>query len=301
MAERPVIQSRYSIDIGGTSPAYVKSLSLPKLTGELAEHKLATSAWNAKHITTYKWEAIDMEIAMGQMGKGMNDWIEGSFNKKHTRKDLGITEASVDQDILAEWDLENALIQEISFPDLDASGKEALYITCKVMPENVKFSSGGGKLKGVEKAKESKGMHQASFKFELDGGPTTSKVIKVSGLKLTQEIIEQYVGEKRDMRVEAGAVKVDDIKITIVIDEKDYPKWMKWGDEFIVRGKSGHDKQLTAELEYLGPDNDDDVGEVKFEGVGVKSISRTKLTSGEAKMAELEIELYNEEVKVKLK
>ena len=106
-------------------------------------------------------------------------------------------------------DFTGLLLTEVSFPALDAKdGKKHLEVTVKFKPEEIKYSSGGGKLSKLTEPAP------LTYRVSIPGIPA-EYVVKVEPTKLTPKIVESTSGGRlptqhyaswscSDLRIEFG-------------------------------------------------------------------------------------------------
>jgi hypothetical protein len=122
------------------------------------------------------------------------DWLQGvsskdvavvGYDAKGTRRRIDYT---------------RSVIKEISFPPLDAKdGKKHLEVTVKFKPEEIKYSSGGGKLQ--------KPVAPASPRVQLPG-VDSRYVTKITLPKLTPKIAQEAHGRYAPVRTSPLALEV---------------------------------------------------------------------------------------------
>src|SRR5262245_48025273 len=125
----PYANSRFQLTIEG-QPAYVQKFGGGNQKAEIVEHKNATSNISKKTISTFKTEALSMDIGAA-MGKPLQEWIQASINLGFVHKDLELASADANGKIQSIKNFFGAHITELSLKACDASSKDSQYFTVK--------------------------------------------------------------------------------------------------------------------------------------------------------------------------
>ncbi len=135
---------------------------------------------------------VEITVMAGAgMGKPMYDWIKASVNPggSGARKNGALISADFNHKELSRLEFQNALLEEVVFPALDASAKDAAKMSIKIKPETIdrSFAHKGSALdQGNQKA-----WLPANFKLNLRGMDMTGAVSQVSPLVLTNATLDR--------------------------------------------------------------------------------------------------------------
>lgn len=286
---------RFLLSIANFNAGFIRKVSGGSIKAELATHNLGADNIVKKHITNIKYEDLTFEIS-GGMHKALYDWIEASFDKGHTFKNLDLTACDFDYQAKTTRIFENAFITEVAVPALAGDDNNPLYITVKVTPQRTIYQMAGGeKVKGDEDV-ASKKWYCSNFRLTLGDLPC-SRVSKIDGFALKQSVIEDRVGAFRSPTKHPAKVEIDNLKITF--SEADLQKWMDWHKSFIVDGLCADNNELTGAIEILGPDMKEVLLTVELDHCGLVSLTPGDQEANAEKIQSWTAEVYVEKMRFK--
>lgn len=120
--------------------------------------------YQKKHIGNVKYEEVTLQI--GLPSKGVYDWLTGTLGGEHTRKTFWISTLDAQFLEIGRRQFNNALITEVGLPALDASSKDAAYMTIKLAPESIEKRPASGKAVTLDASKQ-KSWLSSNFRLEL--------------------------------------------------------------------------------------------------------------------------------------
>ncbi|MCE9578397.1 MAG: phage tail protein [Deltaproteobacteria bacterium] len=146
-----------------------------------------------------KFEDFKIQVGMA-MSKPFYDWMEDFFAGRPTRKNGAIVAADFYYAERARREFSEALISAIDFPKLDATDKNAAYMTVTVSPEKMVFTPGKGqKLELSVDDTAAKLWTCCNFRLAMDGlDASLKRVTKIDGFSIKQKIIEYHHGGRRE-------------------------------------------------------------------------------------------------------
>ena len=121
---------------GHKSTAFVKSVEGGWSRANVVDDAVGPDPQRVKQISSVDIDPISMEFGLA----GANDmlkWIQGSWNRKWSRRNGQISHADFNLKQTFEHWFYDALITETTFPTLDGSSKDGGYLKCKIQPEQV--------------------------------------------------------------------------------------------------------------------------------------------------------------------
>jgi phage tail-like protein len=211
-----------------------------------------------------KFEDIKVQVGMA-MSQGFYAWIENFFEGNAVRKNGAIVAADFYYNERARRVFKDAIIKDLTFPKLDASDKNAAYMSISFAPETIVFEAGKGTKLPQPKGFDSQKLWTAcNFSFVLDGfGDACRRVSKIDSFTVKQNIIEYHSGGERWPTKHPSGV--DFPNIAFYLPEADAQKFIDELDKRVVKGLpparlGGHLQTFDAErrelflLEFYGAD-----------------------------------------------
>ncbi|MGQ0740118.1 MAG: hypothetical protein ACT4OJ_13795 [Bacteroidota bacterium] len=174
-----------------------------------------------------------MQIAPGQSTE-LTNWINSFMNNNPAPVKLDIIVPPKPGTSPGGLDFKNALIQEIEFPKMDASGKDMMKLNVTIKPEEIKYTGKVEKIKTPD-TKEGKQWMPSNFKIELGDLPC-KHINKLDIPKITQKIADYKTGEPRKPEIIPG--KIEWPNITFSVPEADIQPWKNWFDEYVKTDKT---------------------------------------------------------------
>lgn len=258
--------------------AYVKSVEggFPKLNS--TEDAAGQSVPRVKHRTTLEFESITIEVGLSQSVRLLK-WIQDSWEGKFERHDGQIIHA--DQDYKAQFvqTFYGALIEEVTFPALDASSKESGYLKVKLKPEKVVLEKGDNASIRSEHKQYQKAWNASAFRLNLDNGVDTRFVNKIDSFTVKQGVKQVATGERRVAEIEPTKLEFPDLKVTLSLAHADglfgwYQKTLGRDLEKALKPDTEH--ECPGSIEFLTPSRRDTMLELSLEGVAIKTFTIPK-------------------------
>jgi phage tail-like protein len=292
LAQRASAAGRYGLELDGIMAGWLNSTEGGHATADVVVEKLGPDHIARKHIGGVKYEDITLSCGTG-MSKAFYEWIKDSLDLKYERKSGAIVAADYNFQELASLSFHNALITEFGMPALDAASKDAAKMTVKFSPEYTRFKAGdGSKVQGG--AVTQKRWHASNFRLTIDG-LDTSRVNKIEALVIKQKVIDNAVGEQRDVPTAVAYLEVPDLVITF--PESQAADFWKWHEDFVINGNNDQDHEKTGSLTYLAPNLKDALFTLNFFGLGIFKCEPEKTASGSESLRRVKAEMYCEEIK----
>jgi phage tail-like protein len=234
-----------------------------------------------------KFEDIKVQVGMA-MSKGFYDWIENFFEGNAVRKNGAIVAADFYYNERARREFKNAIIKELTFPKLDASDKNAAYMSIAFAPETIEFKAGSAQKMPQPKGFDSQKLWTAcNFSFVLDGfGDACRRISKIDSFTVKQNVIEYHSGGERWPTKHPSGVEFPNI--AFYLPEADAQKFVDELDKRVVKGLpaarlGGHIQTFDAERRELFL--------LTFKGADVLSVTpdRSDSTTEDIKQVKVEI------------
>lgn len=247
-----------------------------------------------KHVGAPRYEDIVVEVGPS-LGKGLSEWIAASWTPAVTRKSGSIVTADYTMKVQTEREFFNAMVTETTFPALDASSKDAAYITVTITPEQTRVKSGSGADLKAQTSIKQKPWVSSNFRFEMDG-LETSRVYRIESFTVRQRVVSQAVGERRDYERQPGRIEFPNIKVTLA--ERDAKSWLEWHQNFVVNGNNADDREKSGAIIVLTPDLRTELMRVSLQNCGIFRIAPEPAAEGRTVIARLTAEMYCERMQL---
>src|SRR5215510_7327530 len=206
-----------------------------------------------KHLSGVKYEDISFEVDT-RMIKEFYGWVQETLQGKYSRKNGEIIVCDYDFMPRGSLSFYSGLLSEVSFPKLDAASKDPAKLKVKLKPELIRSTRNppkvGSKLLPPPGEKK-KTWSPAHFKLEIDG-LDCKYVSKISPPVARQVVAENAVGELRDYQKEPSHWEFGNLTVTLAETHAD--SWVKWHEDFVVKGNNAEAQEKTGTLIYLAQD-----------------------------------------------
>jgi hypothetical protein len=273
---------------GMSSTAYVKSCEggWPKMN--VTDEAVGGDSDRIKHGTTCEVDAVQLELGMSQTDFLLK-WIADSWAHKFARHDGCIVHGDFHYKAQFQHTFRRCLIEETTFPALDASSKEVAYLKVKLRPEEIELKQGDGKpLKATFNGKQ-KLWTCSAFRLSLDG-LDTSRVNKIDSFTVKQGIKQLATGPMRLPELEPTKIDFPDLKITMSMAYAG--SVFDWYDKVVCKGTKDTTAERNGSIEFLSPMRDKTLLRVDLFGVGIKAFNIPKSEANSDQMKRCTFDLY---------
>jgi len=295
--QRTYTAGRFLLDIDGSHVAHLKKFDGLAMEADVAASGLGPDNVEKKNVANIKWTPGKATIGIG-MGKGMQDWIQASFDKGYITKNGSFTAADFNYKAQSELTFMNALITGVTCPALDGSSKDNAYFDIEFQPEQVRWAKGSGASIQGNLGVKQKAWLCSNFRFELGGLPC-SRVAKIDSWTWKCAVTADQVGIFREPTYHPAKVTVPDLKLSISM--ADHDAWAQAARKWFVDGHHLEGDEMSGRIVFLGPDMKEELGEVELQNVGFKKFSTDASEANKEAIARFNVELYVEKMKFKLK
>ena len=283
---------QFTLD-GSDDTGYVKSITGGYIKGEVASEQAGPSALQYRHVATVDIEPITVDLGMA-LSYRMIDWIRDSWSRKYSRRNGHVGHGDFDRHAQLEQHFTNALLIETTFPALDATSKEPLYMSAKILPETIEVKAGSGRLTGLIGSKQKLWVAN-SFAVNIDGVDCAGGVNKVDAFTIKQKHKKFHYGSARLPQVEPTGIEFPNLVLYVSLARA--KPFFDWHNEYVVRGRRDTAMEKTGEIVYRGP-NGDDLLTIKLSGVGITAVSVDKSEANSDKIKMAKVELFVESMDI---
>ena len=284
--------TRIGLELGGRFVGYLKSFSGGAITAEVITERSGTSTATKKHLGPVRYEPIVLQVGM-DLEPDFYTWLE---NYQTQRKSGALIVTDRDSVVRKRLEFSQALIAELALPMLDASSKDAAYMTITLIPEQVRNSNNGlGVRLSSVKQKMQGGWLMNNFRLTIAGLDCT-RVNQVSSLIFRNTIVTHNSGEPRDASKDTATQWFSDL---IFSQSASASKTLEnWHQSFVVEGKNSEQAEKSGTLEFLTPDMKSSLFTLNLRGLGIYRIVPTAYEANSAALSTLTAQLYIEQVQL---
>jgi hypothetical protein len=279
----------FMLMLDGIPCGFVRSVGGGDISAEVIQEPVGSSYFVKKHIGQPRYEDFAAQIGFG-MAKAVYDWIAASWSMNYQRKNGSVVAADHTLKAQLERQFFNALLTETTMPALDASSKEAAYLTIKFAPEFTKTVKGKGKV-GAAAKQQQKLFLPSNFRLELDG-IDCARVSKIDSFTVRQTVVSDDIGDARDYAKEPGNIEFPNLYVTMV--ETGVATWESWFEDFVVKGNNDDAKEKSGAIVFLAPDLKTELGRVKLFNVGIFALHRAVQEAHAESVRHVTADLYCE-------
>jgi hypothetical protein len=285
----------FALTLDGSPAGLLRSVEGGGASAEVIEEKASGNPVK-KHLGTVRYDDVVARVGLG-VGKALQGWIAETLEGKPSRRSGTIQTIDAAGTVRSVREFTHALISEIGFPALDAGSKDTAALTVAWTPESTRAVKAGGKAAKAEVGPKQKQWLVSNFRFTLGDLPT-DRVSKIDAFTIRQTAATDPVGEIREYRKEPGVLEIPNLRVTFA--EVDLPKWETWFQDFVIKGESGDEQELTGRIAFLNPSLAKEIGSIELEHVGICRLAPEPATAGAETVRRWTAELYVERMTVSL-
>ena len=285
-----VSSGRFVINFKETPAGFLATYEGGDVRGEVGELKAGGSPAIKKQITRVTVAPLEMEFGLGS-GEPLIDWMIETINGNASRRDGSVISGDYKLNAVSKLAFKSALIQEVTFPDLDGSSKIAGRISMKVALGGAQRQPASGPVSGPP-LKSAKVWNVSNFKVSIPG-IDTSRVRKVESFTIKQSITQFRSGGDRMTSIAPGRLEIPNL--VLVVPEAFAKGFYDWHEDFVVAGHSADSNEKTLTLTLTAP-----AGEalftLKFSNVGILSVTPVRAEAASEGLRTVRVELYAEKL-----
>jgi len=285
------IMGTFALEIGGTVVGFVNSVEGGAIRADVIEETLGPDGIARKHLGALRYEGLVIEVSL-PLARELFDWTAQTWSGLESRRDVAILDCDFNRKVKRVRRCFQSLITEVRFPALDASTREAGYLTIKFRPELIRVEKGDGSTVVAKGEAKSKKWVRSNFRFAL-GGLDGKRVKRIDAFAVKQALSDDALGEARGEKT-VSAPRFPDL--SVAMSQKDIEGWEKWANEFIVQGNSGAEQEKSGSIEFLDASLKEVLGRIDLSGVGIFRIADAKGESSQDSLRDVEISLYVEQM-----
>jgi len=300
LGQRGYVAGNFALEMDGWPAGWLQSFEGGMPNTEVVMEKIGPDHLLHKHISTIKYDDLTLTFGAG-MSRHFWDWIQRSFDRNYKREDGAVIAANYNFKETSRLTFHQALVNELSFPALDASSRDNAKVTCKLTPEWTDFKvtpEGGASIKPDAERDQTR-QHRwspANFRLVVDG-VDCSRIFKIDAITLKQKLTDYAVGEVRDVQKEPTQIEYPNLVVTL--PESHSKAWWDWYKDFVQSGNADESKERGGHLEYLNPTLDKVLFTLTFTRLGIFKATPDKAEAGSEQIRRCKFEMYCEKIDFK--
>ena len=290
--KRAYAAGSYGIELDGVQAGFLDDVDGGWISADVVNEKPGSDGVVHKHIGQVKYEDICVRSG-ATISDVLLDAVKAALDGTATRRNGTIVEYDYNYKELSRLNFSNALITEIGFPALDASSKDAAYLTIRFTPETTAFLPGNGSLNGTPAdQKSAKKWLCSNFRLTIDGLDCT-RVNKVECLTVRQEVVDDSVGELRVTTLKPSTLDIPNLVVTLA--QSAAQSFYDWHRSFVIEGKNSSDQEKSGAIEFLSPNLTEVLFKLEFSNLGIFRLTVDR-TAGNDTIQRAKAEMYCEKV-----
>ncbi len=242
-----------------------------------------------------KFEDIKVQVGMA-MSQPFYAWIEKFFDGIADRKNGAIVAADFYYNERARREFTNAMIKELTFPKLDATDKNAAYMSIALAVEDIVFKKGeGAKLQQNQGMNTQKLWTSCNFRFSLDGFEQACKrVTKIDAFTIKQNVIEYHQGGFRAPTKTPSQIEFPNI--SFYVPEADAAPFLKRFTERAIKGDvRGHAAQKAGMIQTFDQEKRP-LFTLEFFEADILNVQPDKSDASTEEIKQVKIDLFTEKM-----
>jgi hypothetical protein len=273
---------------GHPSSAFVKSAEGGLVKANLIEESTGPNNLKIKHLSTAEIEPISLDVGIAAT-MDVIAWFRDSWKKKASRRNGAIVYADFDGHSQFEQEFYRALVTEVTFPTLDASSKDGMFIKVKIAPEEVALRQVAAlPVFGIVDPLQ-KMFSSCAFQLEIDG-IECSKVSKIEGISFKQGTKPVYNGRHRWPQIEPTKIEFSDFSVHMPVAHAQ--PMLDWYQSSVIDGVRDDKTQRTGAIVFLSADRTMPLFRISLDQVGVRNASLAKAESGGDSIKRVKFDLF---------
>jgi hypothetical protein len=275
---------------GHPTDAYIRSVEGGHAKASLVDEPIGSSSERIRHVSTFEYEPFSLDIGLSGAEPVLR-WIQASWRRDYSRRNGQITHADFDLHQKFEHEFHEALISEVTFPQLDGASKESGYLKLKIAPETSTWrkTSTTDRVTGRVGPKQKLWLCNA-FRLSIDGLNDLQYTNKIDSFTIKQGIKNHYTGATRYPTIEPTKIEFPSITGSIALEYAD--ALLQWHDKYLHKGWADPSAQKTGSLEFLKPDRKEAIFRINLYEIGLTSVQFPKQTANAGEIKRVSFELY---------
>lgn len=191
----------------------------------------------------------------------------------------------------------NAVINEVTFPAMDASSKDLAKIVVKLHPEMTRrMIPNNPTAIAVTDAGKTKQMNVSNFRLTIDGlEQATKEVNRFEALSLKVKPSDEIASVHHESILNSCEIEFPNLTFTTA--EKGSQPLYNWLQDFVIAGNNGDSKEKNGKLEYLSSDLKEVLFTLNFRHLGLIKVTSDSMDQESIRRAKAD--MYVESISIK--
>ena len=290
-AARSYAAGKFGLALEGVNVGNLKAVAGGAAAAEVVVEQVGPDNVAKKHVAGVRYEPLSFDVGLDS--KQIMDWIGSSWKNSSVRKDGSIMAADFDYTVRSERQFSQAVITGTTIPALDASSKDAGYLTVTIGPEAVREIAGSGKLSIA--AKGGAKWVLSNFRFEM-GDLDGTRVTKIETFTVGQKVVESSSGEMRKYEKESAGTVFPDLHVTM--SQVAAPSWAKWHEDFVIKGNNGDAQEKNGAIIFTDPTRKQELARINLYNCGIYRFGAEPQVANNEAVARAKADLYCERMEL---
>lgn len=279
----------FALELDGQAVGSLAAVQGGNVVAEVIEYTSGNDLIAQKSPGGLRYEEISMMTGLG-MAPVLWDWVGHMLDGTPVAMDGAIVFADADFNVRRRMEFRDALLTEVKLPALDASNKDAAYMTIKLRPEATVLTPPSGKLANASATKQ-KLWQVSNFRLKVGDLPC-GRVQKIDSLTIKQKITEYREGTERFPRLLPGKLEVPNLGVTF--SAMDAGPWQAHFDDFILNENNQEEDELGGTIEYLSPNLKTALATLEFFHLGIFRLAPEEFDPSATNVQRFRADLYSE-------
>jgi phage tail-like protein len=241
-----------------------------------------------------KFDDIKVQVA-ATSSNPMYTWLQSFFTGNPDRRNGAIVAADFYYNERARREFKQGLITELSFPKLDATDKNAAYLTVNIAVEDIQYKPGSGSKLTVSLPSSQNLWTCCNFLFELEGYPTHN-VSKIDSFTIKHTVVEYQSGGRLSSTKSPSAIEFPNLSFYVPeSDSQAYANYVTNQGNIAYMDQGDRNSPLTGRLVAL--DNQGrELFYVTFMGCDIFGITPDSSNASSEEIKQVKVDLYTEQM-----
>lgn len=294
-AVRSFVAANHWLSLDGLDCGMIEEVSGGNIKGNVVEYAQNGAYWRKKHLGTIAYEPFKLKLGCSA-GSPLNDRVKSLLAANHQYFNGAVNACDFNLKTKSIKEFTNALLTEVTLPACDGAGKDPAYMSVTIEAERIRAKAGDDSTpNGALNAKQ-KFFTPANFRLTIDkvGKEATKRVAKCAdGFTVKLPTTRDDIGDAREMEL-CPSKGCDYPNLSFEVSNIDIDAFLKWHEDFVIRGNCGEDQETSAELLYLSQDFSKEICRVTMYNVGIFNITANPIKDHQDGIWRSKVECYME-------
>ena len=276
---------KFMLEIEGEAAGYLSTVEGGEPFASVVSEAADADGVVRKSPGPVAYESIRISFGNG-MGLVLYRWMSDMLTGDQTAKNGAIVFHNYGGIEQSRIEFDNALITEITFPELDGTSKTSGQFELTLRPETTRVSKASAGTKGpIGTGKKQKNWSLQNFRLKLDDLPT-SKVNRIEAITVKQTV----TGDVGNLTLQPVVIP----NVSFTVPQSDAKEFDDWFEDFVIEGDAS--KERSGTIEFLDSSTKSALFTLTLSSVGIIRIHRERSQQDAQINARVRVESYCEEM-----